>query len=272
MAEEPKRPSRSFFLYLEEHKDEFVKKAATYSQGISQAAKAWKSLLDKERLPFETRAKKLKEQYDKDLAAFLEAGGVKKGKVFKKDKGGKCTRRKKDANAPKKPTGGAYGCFLAASRATIKTSLPAGHSMLDITKKAGLMWKDLPANEKKNFESEYAKKAEEYKAAMEAYKKNKPGNGGGRGRGKEEDDDHHAEEEEKDVFEGEEEENEDDDHHAEEEEEEGEKEQEEEGAEVRKRIKVREDEVLDDDDVLIEAMGLLLEEQPVQKKARQSGA
>mmetsp|Transcript_28615 Transcript_28615/g.52515 ORF Transcript_28615/g.52515 Transcript_28615/m.52515 type:complete len:207 (+) Transcript_28615:80-700(+) len=171
MAVEPKRPLRSFFLYLEEHKEAFVKKAATYSQGVSDAAKAWKSLPDKAKLPFETKAKKLKEQYDKDMAAFLKAGGVKKAKVFKKDKDGK--RKKKDKDAPKKPAGGAYGCFLAANREAIKKSLPAGHTIFEITKKAGAMWKDLPASQKKKFETEYAKKAEEYRAAMEEYKKNK---------------------------------------------------------------------------------------------------
>jgi len=191
MAEEPKRPSRSFFLYLEEHKDEFVKKAATYSQGISQAAKAWKSLLDKERLPFETRAKKLKEQYDKDLAAFLEAGGVKKGKVFKKDKAAK--RKRKDADAPKKPVGGAYGCFLAAQRAAITKSLPADHKVSDVAKKAGAMWKELPAGEKKKYESEFAKKNEEYKAAMEEYKKNKPDDDGDEDEDEEEEDDEEEE-------------------------------------------------------------------------------
>mmetsp|Transcript_17577 Transcript_17577/g.33133 ORF Transcript_17577/g.33133 Transcript_17577/m.33133 type:complete len:208 (+) Transcript_17577:80-703(+) len=195
MAEQPKAPMRSYFLYLEERKAEFVKKAGgNYKQGISQAAQAWKSLSAKDKLPFETKAQKLKAQYEKDMAAFLEAGGVKKGKVFKKDKLAK--RKKKDANAPKKPVGGAYGCFLAANRAAITKSLPADHKVFDVTKKAGAMWKELPAGEKKKYESEFAKKNEEYKAAMEEYKKNKPDDDGDEGDEDEDEEEEDDEEEE----------------------------------------------------------------------------
>jgi len=197
MAEQPKQPMKSYFLYLEEHKAEFVKKAGgNYKQGISQAAQAWKSLDAKDKLPFETKYKQLKEQYEKDMAAFLEAGGVKKGKVFKKDKALAKRKRKQDANAPKRPCGGAYGCWLAANRATIAKSLPADHKVFDVTKKAGAMWKELPAGEKKKYESEFAKKNEEYKAAMEEYKKNKPDDDGDEGDEDEDEEEEDDEEEE----------------------------------------------------------------------------
>jgi len=118
----------------------------------------------------EKKAKALKAQYDTDLQAFLDAGGEKKARKSKKDADGK--RKKKDANAPKRPAGGGYGCFLNAKRPEIMKSLPAGWKITDISKKAGELWKALSDKQKKPFEEEYKVKQAAYQKAMEEYKKN----------------------------------------------------------------------------------------------------
>merc|ERR1711865_1366323 len=83
-------------------------------------------------------------------------------------------KKKKDPNAPKKPAGGGYGCYVAENRAKIVASLPAGHKITDVAKAGGAQWKALSDAAKKPFEAMYQKKAEVYKAAMEEYKKNNP--------------------------------------------------------------------------------------------------
>lgn len=46
-----------------------------------------------------------------------------------------------DANAPKKPAGGAYGVFVSENRAAIQATLPAGSGVPAIGKEAGRQWK-----------------------------------------------------------------------------------------------------------------------------------
>ena len=147
----PKKYPSQYFLFLDAKKDEFVKQAGTYKEGISLAAKAWRALSATDKKPYAEEAAKRKLQYEKELKAFLEAGGEKKKtkqildvtptKRRKKEttvaKGDDTTpsrkrkyhvnarkddeptpskERKKDANAPKRPAGGAYGCYLEENR------------------------------------------------------------------------------------------------------------------------------------------------------------
>merc|ERR1712070_644909 len=79
--------------------------------------------------------------------------------------------KKKDPNAPKKPTGGGYGVFLTENRAKIVKSLPADHKMTDVGKVAGEQWRNLPAAAKKPYEDKSQKLMAEYRKAMEEYKK-----------------------------------------------------------------------------------------------------
>merc|ERR1712224_460645 len=131
-------------------------------------------LSDKQKEPYQKKYEVAKAQFEKDMAAFLDAGGVKqKGAAAlrtekRKAKEGKA---KKDPNAPKKPAGGAYGIFLAENRDKIVKSLPADHKITDIGKKAGEQWRALSDAAKKPYEAKYQKKAAEYQKALEEYKK-----------------------------------------------------------------------------------------------------
>merc|ERR1712054_240334 len=103
------------------------------------AGDAWKKLSDAQKKPYEDKYAAAKAKFEADMAAFLAAGGEKtKGAAAlrtekRKAKKGKL-KKKKDANAPKKPVGGAYGIFLAENRAKIVATLPSGHSITDVGK------------------------------------------------------------------------------------------------------------------------------------------
>jgi len=113
-------------------------------------------------------------QFDKDMAAFFESGGVKsKGlqaqrrerREAKELKGSKA----RDPDAPKRLAGGAFGRWLAENREEVKKTLPADHKITDVTKKAGEMWKALPQSEKQKYEDVYKNAQEQYVKEMEAY-------------------------------------------------------------------------------------------------------
>merc|ERR1712187_792964 len=126
--------------------------------------------------PYQEKYEAAKAKFEKDMAAFLEAGGEKqKGAAAlraekRKAKEGK---KQKDPNAPKKPAGGAYGQFLAEKRPDFIKAC-AGQPITAVTKMASEAWKKLSDAEKKLYEAKYAKASEEYKKAMTEYKQNNP--------------------------------------------------------------------------------------------------
>merc|ERR1711977_288331 len=142
-----------------------------------------------------------KVKFDKDMAAFIEGGGEKtKGQRALRSEKRKARegKRAKDPNAPKKPSGGGYGVYLAENRAKIVKSLPAGSNQTtDVAKAAGAQWKALSDAEKKPFNDKFLKRQEEYQAAFAEYKKNLPE--GAEEDEEEEDNDEEEEEEEKEV-------------------------------------------------------------------------
>ena len=196
MAEQPKKYPSSYFLFLDAKKDEFVKEAGTYKEGISLAAKAWRALSATDKKPYAEEAAKRKLQYEKERKAFLEAGGGKKKtkqildvtptKRRKKEtsaaKGDDTTpswkERKKDANAPKRPAGGAYGCYLEENRQRFMQQCK-GQPATAVSKMAGEAWKALTAEDRKPFEDMYGSKKKAYDKAKEAYKKSGGGSPAG---------------------------------------------------------------------------------------------
>merc|ERR1711988_648952 len=117
-----------------------------------------------------------KAKFEKDMAAFLAAGGEKqKGAAAlraekRKAKEGK---KQKDPNAPKKPAGGAYGQFLAEKRPEF-TKKCAGQPITAVSKMAGEAWKKLSDAQKKPYEKKYAEVFAEYQKALAEYKESNP--------------------------------------------------------------------------------------------------
>merc|ERR1712066_1184348 len=143
------------------------------------AGEEWKKVTAADREPYQQKYEAAKEQYEKDMAAFLENGGEKsKGlralrSEKKAIKEGEKIKKARDADAPKRLAGGAYGRFLAEKREEIKKSLPGDHKITDVTKKASEMWKSLPESDKQQYQEMYKVAQEEYTKELEAYKAKK---------------------------------------------------------------------------------------------------
>jgi len=176
--EQPKKPvGGAYGFFMAEKRDEFTKACAGQRATMvsKMAGEAWKKLSDAQKLPYQKKYEEAKTQFDKGMAAFLEAGGEKtKGPVALRSEKRKAMsgigKKAKDANAPKKPTGGGYGVFLAENRVAIGKSLPVGHKMSDVAKAAGAQWKALSDAKKKPFNEKFVKKQEAYVAALAEYK------------------------------------------------------------------------------------------------------
>lgn len=175
---QPKKPvGGAYGVFMSEKRPEFLKKCAGQkaSAVAKMAGEAWGTLSDTQKAPYQKKYEAAKTQFDKEMAAFLAAGGVKEKGLLaqrsekRKEKEGK--KKKKDPNAPKKPAGGAYGVYLTENREKIKKSLPKDHKITDVSKAAGAQWKGLSDAAKKPYEAKYQKKMSDYKAAMEEYRK-----------------------------------------------------------------------------------------------------
>ena len=159
--------------FMNEKRAEFQKELS--GQRASEVAKLggerWKKLSDEEKAVYQKKYDAVKAKYDKDMAAFEEAGGVRE-KISRKGKDGKVKAKKaRDPHAPKRPVGGAYGIYLAENREAIIKSLPKDHKITEIGKAAGAQWRALSEEAKNPYQQKFLQKQEEYKAAMEEYKK-----------------------------------------------------------------------------------------------------
>jgi hypothetical protein len=175
--EQPKKPvGGAYGIFLTEKRPEYTKacegqKASAIS---TMAGKAWKELSDSQKKPYEEKYIIAKAKFEKDMEAFLGAGGEKTKGVaaLRKEKRDAKEGKKakdKDPNKPKAPAGGGYGVFMAENRAKIAESLPKDHKMTDVAKEAGAQWKALSEAAKKPYEATYAKKRSEYLEAMQEY-------------------------------------------------------------------------------------------------------
>jgi hypothetical protein len=179
---QPKKPvGGAFGVFANERRAGFMKACAGQkASAVSKmAGEEWKKLTAADREPYQQKYEAAKEQYEKDMAAFLESGGEKsKGlralrSEKKAIKDGKKLKKARDADAPKRLAGGAYGRFLAEKREEIKKSLPGDHKITDVTKKASEMWKGLSESDKQKYQEMYKTAQEEYTKDLEAYRAKK---------------------------------------------------------------------------------------------------
>lgn len=175
--EQPKKPAGGAFgQFMAEKRAEFTKACAglPVTAVSKMAGDAFKKLSEAQKMPYQQQYEAAKSKYEKDLTAFLAAGGEKrKGAAALRMEKRKAQegKKKKDPAAPKKPSGGGYGQFLAEKRPEFQKAC-AGQSVTAVSKMAGGAWKKLSDVEKKPYEVLYAKKMEEYKNALAEYKKN----------------------------------------------------------------------------------------------------
>lgn len=176
--EQPKKPvGGAYGIFLTEKRPEYTKACVgQQASAISKmAGTAWKEFSGAQKKPYEEKYATAKAKYDKDMEAFLEAGGEKKKGLAgmrsekRKAKEGKKVKTN-DPKKPKAPAGGGYGVFTAENRTKIVESLPQGHKITDVSKEAGAQWKALSEDARKPYEATYARKREEYVKAMQDYK------------------------------------------------------------------------------------------------------
>jgi len=173
MAEQPKKPTGGAYgQFLSENRTALSQECAgkPITAVTKLAGERFKALGEAEKAQFQEKFQKAMEQYKKDMEAFLAAGGEKKApkrKAKEEEENGK-KRQKKDPDAPKKPVGGSFGCFLAANRATFQKACQ-GKPASEISKMAGEQWKKLSAEEKKPFDDEYETKKTAYAEAKKTY-------------------------------------------------------------------------------------------------------
>jgi len=172
-AEQPKKPvGGAFGRFLNEKRGELIKELSGKpgSAVFKLASERFKALEEAAKAEYQEKFKQAMEQFHKDMEAFEAAGGEKKAMKRKGQRGEEraAKRNKKDPEAPKKPTGGAYGCFLAKHRAKFQEETK-GQGITAVTKLAGERWKQLGEEEKKPFQMEFVAAMEAYRSAMKDY-------------------------------------------------------------------------------------------------------
>jgi len=172
MQQPKKVTGGAFGRFLNEQRSELLKECSGQpaTAVVKLASERFKALGEAEKAEYQEKYSKAVEQYNKDMEAFLAAGGEKAAVKRKGKKGeeGAAKKRKKDPEAPKKPAGGGYGCYLAKHRAEFQEQTK-GQGITAVAKLAGEKWRQLSEEEKKPFEEEFTTKMEAYKAAMKDY-------------------------------------------------------------------------------------------------------
>jgi len=173
--EQPKKPAGGGFgRFVAEKRPEFQAKCAGQSvAAVSKlAGESWKAFSEAEQAPYKKAFLEAQAKYTSDMEAFLSGGGVKqKGAAALRSEKRKAKegalKPQKDPNAPKKPVGGAYGCFMAANRAEFQKQCSGPVS--EVAKIASEKWKALPAGDKEKYEKEYKTKFEAYQEAKKSF-------------------------------------------------------------------------------------------------------
>jgi len=156
---------------------EAITKEAPNKKGSAVAKLAgekWKALPASTKKPFEDKAKTMKDQYDKDFKAFLDAGGVKAAPKRKtKDGDARAAKKQKKeeraaSGCPKKPMT-AYWIFLSDNRQAIVDEIKSSKPT-EVSSAAGKKWGALAADKKKPYEEKAKKLKAEYDVAMKKWK------------------------------------------------------------------------------------------------------
>jgi len=168
MAEQPKKVTGGAFgRYMNENRAALMKETAgkPATESIKLGSARFKALDAAATAKYEKMYTDAKAKYEKDLAAFLAAGGEMKANKSKK---GKKEKVSKDPNKPKQPAGGAFGCFLAKNRPEFQKAC-AGKPITAVTQLASARWKELSDAAKIPYEKDFADKKAQYEEAMQSY-------------------------------------------------------------------------------------------------------
>jgi len=173
----PTKNASGYFLFTNSTREAVQKEIGSKAFGAVARMQSdrWKTMPEEEKAKYMKQAADGKAQYEKDLAAFKEAGGVAgqrrlDKKSAKQAKGDKAAKKESNADRPKQPAGGAYGVYVRKNRVEIAKSLPPGHKCTAVSKAAGELWKALSAEDKKPYEAGYQQHRAQYETDMKAWK------------------------------------------------------------------------------------------------------
>eukprot|EP00033_Pygsuia_biforma_P001098 GCRY01001250.1.p1 GENE.GCRY01001250.1~~GCRY01001250.1.p1 ORF type:complete len:413 (-),score=111.95 GCRY01001250.1:277-1515(-) len=168
LDDEPKRPKCSYMLFADSVREGLIakhfpdgKKDITVLSG--ETSKLWNDLSDEKKLPFETKAAELKEQYKKNYAAFLENHPELKKKT-------------KDEDEPKRPKS-SYFLFMDSVREEIVDKFFPNGAKKDVKIISGEIskrWGELSEKDKKPFEQQAKVLKEQYAIDYAAFLKKHP--------------------------------------------------------------------------------------------------
>lgn len=183
-----KRPGSSYFLFSDDMRAATMEKlkaeaaAKNESFKVASVAKAigeqWKALDAAKKAEYEAKAKALKEQYEKDLAAWKETDSYKEylkaqGTVDienQKRKQAKMVAEAKPANCPQRPSA-AYFVFSTEVTPKVVEELKAAGkvTMAARAEKVKALWAALPQEEKDTREKAYQDAKTKYEEDMKAF-------------------------------------------------------------------------------------------------------
>lgn len=152
----PKRPLSAYMVFCNKNRE----KVKTDNPGIEVKAtmvelgKGWKSLTDKQKIPYVKEAARLKAIYDQEMENYIPPFG-----------------KKVDKDKPKKPWSN-YIFFCQEKRAELdKQENKPGAT--DFLKEMGKIWNELSSAEKEPYNKRAEKAKADYEKAMEIYNKKK---------------------------------------------------------------------------------------------------
>jgi len=152
-----------FFVKMcfDEHKKKYPQENVQVTEITKKCAEKWKTMEKNEKERFVELAKQDADRYNREVAQFGgDSGGSRKRKA-----GGK---KEKDMNAPKRPLS-AFFSFSQTKRQGIQQSHPEW-KVGDVAKELGRQWKDMDANDKKEYEEMSNRDKARYEAEMRDYK------------------------------------------------------------------------------------------------------
>lgn len=182
----PKKALSAFMFFCNSERSKI--RAEQPSLSITEVSKIlgerWKELSSDDKKPFEEQAKEDKERYSEEMKNYVppDAGSGDEGggsddddgpstKKAKKESSTKKPRKVKDKNEPKKNVT-SFVFFGNDMRAKVRSENP-GMSMTEVTKELGRRWKELPEEERKQYEQLAKADKERYMTEMDIYKAKK---------------------------------------------------------------------------------------------------
>ncbi|TNN80684.1 High mobility group protein B2 [Liparis tanakae] len=92
----PKRPPSAFFVFCSDHRARIREEhpGITIGDIAKKLGEFWSTQTSKDKVPFEARAGKLKEKYEKDVAAYKARSGLGKSDAGKKSGPGRPAAKK----------------------------------------------------------------------------------------------------------------------------------------------------------------------------------